>query len=280
MTQDPSPIRLLTEDELYRVIIKPTQIHSAALTQFDNSIASWIRTLYPEQAHIGEGDCGLAHRLDWETSGLLVSAKNPTAWNHLRELFSKNLVIKWYIALTEGAMSDKQICSASIGSRYRHSKKVSVLSNFSAEISPSRGNFRTLQPAESTFFPLQKITLPSAIDSDTYTNQELSIAAILLGTGRRHQIRAHASFIGHPLVGDTLYGSTTQLPQSAHRPFLLHSLAISFIGLDEKRRSYLSLDYLPNEIAEIVKKKWPAIEHESIKLFSIDKEPRTNGPIF
>jgi 23S rRNA pseudouridine1911/1915/1917 synthase len=272
MNQDHSPIHLLAEDDLYRVFIKPPKIHSATLNQSDDSVASWISAVYPDQANIGKGDCGLAHRLDWETSGVLVSAKSAAAWNHLRDLFSKNLVIKWYIALTEGALSGNQICSASIGSRYRHSKKVSVLSDSGLEISPSLRHFRTLQPAESNFFALQNISLPT--DSDTSTKQEASLAAVLLRTGRRHQIRAHATFIGHPLVGDTLYGSTTQLPQSHHRPFLLHSLAISFVGLDKKRRSYLSLDYLPSDFAEIVKKKWPTIEHESIALFLGENEPR------
>lgn len=278
MDENSSKIQLLKEDELYRVVIKPPNIHSVSLKYDDNSVASWLRTNYPGSENIGGKDCGLAHRLDWETSGVIVSAKTEIAWIHLRNLFSTNQVTKWYIALIEGELYNPIKVSAALASRYRHSKKVNVITETPSSASldeksiqrpkPCR-KFHSLQSAESTFFPLQFFGAPSDSFAATPISGDSTLAAILLSTGRRHQIRAHAASIGHTLIGDTLYGSKIRLPNALGRPFLLHSLAISYIGLDGTRRTYLSSEHLPSELQEVIRSEWTAINHQSARLFDV-----------
>lgn len=270
-------IRLLTEDELYRVVIKPPNIHSVSLKDDDKSVASWLQLNYPESEKIGGRDCGLAHRLDWETSGVLVSAKTATSWSHLRELFSTDQVIKWYVALIEGKLSTTATVSAAIASRYRHSKKVSVVTQprrapppHSCSEVPNRGwKFHSLQSAESIFFPLQYLRTSSPRFADAPISTDATLAAILLSTGRRHQIRAHAASIGHALIGDTLYGSKIRLSNALGRPFLLHSFALSFRGLDGMIRVYRSSEHLPNELQEVIRSEWTAVNHQSARLFDV-----------
>lgn len=253
-------IRIIAQDELYRAVIKPPGVHTVALNDGDRSVASWLRHHYPEHTSVGgPTDAGLSHRLDRDTSGVLVIARSQEGWQHLRHLFSTNQVTKWYVAVVEGAPSLPRICSAAIGARYRHSKTVTPLSAERAADLHYRRQFHSIQPALSTFFPLAYLTL-----------DDLSLVAVLLETGRRHQIRAHAASFGHPLAGDTQYGAKTHPTALCGRPFLLHSLGVSFVGLDGERRTYLSLETLPPAITALVKQSWPSLKIDAARLFQFD----------
>lgn len=248
----------LAEDELYRAIVKPSGVHSVSLTAGDLSVASWLRNHFPEQTSVGgPTDAGLTHRLDQETSGVLIAARSQDAWQHLRGLFSSNRVTKWYVALLEGNLSSSTTCSAAIVTRYRHSKTVITLSREQAAEPHYQRRFHSIQPALSTFFPLAQLTPEGP-----------SLVAMLIKTGRRHQIRAHAASLGHPLAGDTQYGALTHPPALEGRPLLLHSLGVSFVGVDGKRRTYRSLETLPPAITGLVRRSWPSLDIDSAKLFS------------
>lgn len=255
-----SSIRTIAEDELYRAINKPSGVHSASLSAEDQSVATWVHHNFPEHSSVGgPSDGGLTHRLDRETSGVLIAARSQESWLHLRNLFSTKQVIKWYIAICEGCIGSPTTCSAPIAARYRHSKTVTPLSPVQEADPRHRRRFHSIQPASSTFYPLARLAPEGP-----------SLVAVLIDTGRRHQIRAHAASLGHPLAGDTRYGATTHPDVLAGRPFLLHCLGISFVGADEKRKTYLSLDTLPSAITTLVRQAWPAIENEAAHLFSLD----------
>ena len=264
VTKEPvSLIHLLSEDELYRAILKPSGVHSVSLSEGDGSVATWLRIHFPEHAGIGsKNDAGLTHRLDLETSGVLIAARSQEAWLHSRELFSRNQVTKWYVALIEGILPAATICTASIATRYRHSKTVTPILPEQAQEPHYRQRFHSIQPARSTFFPLTQIA----------TNGP-SLVAVLSETGRRHQIRAHAASLGNPLAGDTKYGAHTHPSVLGERSFLLHSLGISFIGFDGARRTYLSLDTLPAAIATMIEQSWRTIDHDAARFFSLAHPP-------
>jgi 23S rRNA pseudouridine1911/1915/1917 synthase len=129
---------------------------------------------------------GIVHRLDKDTSGLMVVAKNDTAHTDLSRQFATREAGRTYLALAFGALRTKSgTIEGAIGRDRRNRKKMAVVARGGKEAETS---YRVLK----TFGP--KIT-PIA-----------SLLECKLATGRTHQIRVHLAHIGHPLIGDRVYG--------------------------------------------------------------------------
>ncbi len=137
----------------------------------------------------GEKRPGIVHRLDKDTSGLIVVAKNEQAMRHLQAQFKERTVDKRYLALVEGQMNlPEALIDAPIGRDPRQRKKMAVIPlHYSARSRPAQTEYRTL------------------IGYDDYTLVECRLL-----TGRTHQIRVHLAYAGFPIVGDTVYGRRKQ----------------------------------------------------------------------
>lgn len=129
---------------------------------------------------------GIVHRLDKDTSGLIIVAKNDKSHKELARQFKERSVEKYYYALIEGNLKYKKgKIDAPIGRDPNHRKKMAVRKRHSKK-------------AVSRFKILEEF--------NNYTLVEIKIE-----TGRTHQIRVHFSYLGHPVVGDKKYGSKNQL---------------------------------------------------------------------
>jgi 23S rRNA-/tRNA-specific pseudouridylate synthase len=185
---------VLREEASWLVVAKPAGMHTVAQRGSDApSVEAWLRAARPELAALEEA--GLVHRLDFDTSGCLLVARNETARVRLREAFSGRGgdIRKTYLALVEGRFPDRVLAGAftlSFTSRHKGSAKVTVHSRGEPE-TIGRCRWRVLRVVES------------AHASTAHTLLEVE----LIGPGRRHQIRAGMAHEGHPLVGDTLYGA-------------------------------------------------------------------------
>jgi 23S rRNA pseudouridine1911/1915/1917 synthase len=123
---------------------------------------------------------GIVHRLDKETSGLMMVAKTDLAQHDLTKQLRDRTIIKKYMALVYGVVKDKAgYIEAPIGRDIKHGNKMAVTHIASRE---ARTYFEVIRLFES-----------------------FSLLLIRLYTGRTHQIRVHLKFIGHPIVGDKLY---------------------------------------------------------------------------
>jgi len=173
----------------------------------EQTVSSWLGEIAPGQTRLE--DSGLVNRLDFETSGLMVAAKNQKSWEQLRATFSSDSPRKSYLALVEGKPLKHQELETFLGSRHRRSKKVSVF------IEPRRD--------EATRMVKRK----TEIELVRYFEKErMSLVEVTITRGMRHQIRAHLAHLGHALAGDTLYGSEQSLPEwqdLESRKFFLHS---------------------------------------------------------
>ncbi|MEK6557186.1 MAG: RluA family pseudouridine synthase [Candidatus Margulisiibacteriota bacterium] len=139
---------------------------------------------------------GIVHRLDKDTSGLIVVAKNNLAHERLALAFRERHVEKVYLALVEGRLDEKEgTIELPIGRHSTQHKKFAVLSSGK----PARTDYKVL-----------------------HEQNEKSLVEIQLHTGRTHQIRVHFSALSHPLVGDPLYGKRLGKSQ------LLHAWKLSF----------------------------------------------------
>jgi 23S rRNA pseudouridine1911/1915/1917 synthase len=183
----------------------------------------------------GEKRPGIVHRLDRGTSGLMVVAKNDAAHEELSRQFHDREVEKEYTALVWGEVMAGRRIDAPIGRDPSNRKK---MSSASARVRRSREAVTRIVGAE-------------------HFGRVLTLARIAIHTGRTHQIRVHLSTIGHPVVGDSLYGGVHRrvpgdLRAVTHldRPFL-HASKLVFTHPDDGRRMTFTSD-LPDDLARVL----------------------------
>ncbi|MBP7811363.1 MAG: RluA family pseudouridine synthase [Candidatus Moranbacteria bacterium] len=177
---------ILYEDEMVLFVNKPAGLLTHAVRENDMSLVSWIQRHYPQVVQVGGTPLrpGIVHRLDKETSGVLVIAKTPAAFTELKRLFKEREIEKTYFAFVEGHLSKT---SGSIDfpiTRIPHSEKRSIRRATSdVEARSALTHYRLLKRFS-----------------------EGDLVEVRPRTGRTHQIRIHFSAIQHPIVGDRLYG--------------------------------------------------------------------------
>jgi 23S rRNA pseudouridine1911/1915/1917 synthase len=173
-------LRVLYEDADLVALDKPAglTVHPGA-GRTTGTLAHFLLARYPEMAGVGgEGRPGIVHRLDQGTSGVLVVARTAAAYHRLARAFAAREVDKRYLAVVYGEPSEG-IVDEPIGRHPVRRKEMTVR----ADGRPSRTGYRTLAARAG-----------------------ISLVELRLETGRTHQIRVHLKHIGHPLVGDPIYG--------------------------------------------------------------------------
>jgi len=196
------PLDVIYEDDDIAVINKPVgmTVHPAA-GHVDDTLANAAIHRWPQIIEIGEPDRpGIVHRLDKDTSGLMVIALSERAYVRLKEMIWEREITRIYSALVHGIpKSPEGVVDAPIG-RSPHSRKRQAVSENGLA---SRTHYRV-----------------------DYELGDFAFLEIRLETGRMHQIRVHMDAIGHPVIGDQMYGRRKNLP-NLNRQFL-HSSRIEF----------------------------------------------------
>ncbi|MBL7126022.1 MAG: RluA family pseudouridine synthase [Dehalococcoidales bacterium] len=194
------PLNVVYEDEDLLVVDKPPglTVHPAP-GHPGHTLVNALLSHVPHLARMGDSlRPGIVHRLDKDTSGLMVVAKNRTAQTNLIEQFRTRSVVKAYLVLVKGRLTpEKGIIDAAIGRDSKNRKRMAVV--------------KEGRPARTQYHVVKYI--------DGYTFLEVAPE-----TGRTHQIRVHLAAIGYPVVGDAVYGV-----RSAHlsRQFL-HACRLGF----------------------------------------------------
>ncbi len=223
------PLDVIFENDDVLVINKPADmvVHPAA-GHSGGTLVNAVLGHAPELEGIGgEERPGVVHRLDKDTSGVIVVAKNDKAMRWLQKQFKERKVEKHYLALVDGAPpTPTGRVEAPIGRDPRNRRKMAVV-----PISKGR-------EAISEYHTLETFKKHSLLD-------------INIMTGRTHQIRLHCAFLGCPVTGDTTYG--TRKPSiDIDRQFLhAHQLKITLLGEKQPR---LFEAPLPVELQDILKK--------------------------
>jgi len=212
-TPEPVPLSIVHEDEALVVIDKPAGmvVHPAA-GNWSGTLLNGLLYRYGDAA-AGLPRAGIVHRLDKETSGLMVVARTLEAQTDLVRQLQARTVKRRYVAFVWGNMADDGTIDAPIGRDPRERTRMAVVQ--SAAGKPARTHFRT-------------------IDRATWKGQPVSAIHCDLETGRTHQIRVHCAHAGHPLLGDPVYGhvrgrrSVTPLPNGFARQ-ALHAWRLGLI---------------------------------------------------
>ena len=177
------PLKILYDDDHVIVLEKPSGlvVHPGAGRR-DGTLVNALLYHFPEIRNVGpEERPGVVHRLDKETSGLMVVARSEKAYSQLQHQFKQRMIEKIYLGLVWGKISkQKGTISWAIGRHVKHGKRMSV---------------KTKKPraAETHFEVLRRY-------------RGLTYLEIKPVTGRTHQIRVHFAASGHPIVGDSRYG--------------------------------------------------------------------------
>lgn len=191
------------------------------------TLAEWIVKKYPEVRRVGDDPelrPGIVHRLDKETSGVMVVARDQKYFEYLKTLFRDRKVEKTYLALVAARpRKEKGIIDAPIGIRNGTMKRSL---HFEKMAKSAVTEYKVLK----TF--VRKVARHAARGS----GDAFSLLEVHPRTGRTHQIRVHLASIGHPIVGDHLYGSKKQ-PAWVHR-LMLHALSLELTTAEGKRMKF------------------------------------------
>jgi 23S rRNA pseudouridine1911/1915/1917 synthase len=236
------PLPIVYQDHDLIVIDKPAGmvVHPAAGHASGTLVNALLHHVDDLSGIGGEKRPGIVHRLDRGTSGLMVVAKHDAAHEELARQFREREVEKEYIALVWGDVHAGRRIDAPIGRDPVNRKKMSA----DADEVPDRKRLRRSREAVTRVVRAQPIKV-------------LTLVQVAIHTGRTHQIRVHLSAIGHPVVGDSLYGGVRRrvpgdLRAVTHltRPFL-HAARLAFAHPGDGRRMEFTSP-LPDDLQQVL----------------------------
>jgi len=231
-------IKIIYEDENFLAIDKPSglMVHPARVSankknrEAEPTLIDWLLSKYPEIKNVGDDPAtrpGIVHRLDKETSGVLLIPKNQKYFEYLKSLFQEHLIQKKYYAVVFGIPKNQSgVIDVPIG-----------IKNGTLKRSIHSGKMAKTAVTEYKQLKTKKLF-------DKYGKEYFfSYLDVSPKTGRTHQIRVHLASIGHPIVGDTLYGAKKQqklasvffdnFPNEKPR-LMLHSYSLEFAPYPNK----------------------------------------------
>ena len=199
-------VEILFEDEDILVVDKPAGMFAhPAPGHPQGTLTDVLLPRCPALAGVGSRERpGIVHRLDAETSGVMVLAKSARAYRALRAMFESHTAVrKTYLAVLHGAPKGKSgTVDAPVGRKPWDPKRMAVAPDGKR-----------------------------AVSHWTVLGRQggLALVEFVIETGRTHQIRVHAAHLGHPIVGDALYGDAAKDARLRHRPTrqLLHAVELA-----------------------------------------------------
>lgn len=209
VAQPELPLAVLVEGPGYVVLDKPAGVPCHPLEDGERgTLGNALIARFPECAAASDDprECGLAHRLDVETSGVMVAARSSEAWKALRNAFSERSVDKRYLALVGGAPGEGGEIDLPIAHHPKNPRKMLVCAL------PEDAEELKARPATTRYRVLERLG-------------DLALVEAEIPTGVMHQIRVHLAAIGAPVAGDTTYGGP-EVPGLARQ--FLHAARLEF----------------------------------------------------
>ena len=224
-------IRVIYQEIDFLVLDKPAGIavhHGAGVR--GNTLTDWLTKRYPETKTVGDDPKtrpGIVHRLDKDTSGVMLVARNQRAFENLKQLFKERRVEKTYLALAVGVPKRRSgLIASPIGRPARRPTRRAT-----------RGELQGARSALTEYRFLERLN-------------GYSLLEVRPKTGRMHQIRVHLAAIGHPVAGDPTYGGArATLPGLRHQ--FLHASSLEFSYPGGRRLRFESP--LPPELNAVLK---------------------------
>jgi 23S rRNA pseudouridine1911/1915/1917 synthase len=235
------PVEVVYEDSELIVVNKPAGlvVHPAYGHKQDTLVNALIHYTKDLAMGFGANRPGLVHRIDKDTSGLLVIAKNEAAHRFLANQFQKKTTHRVYYAVVYGDLTESSGTYQSFLRRHPEDRKKMASTPNSEEGKLAITHYESLK----------------------YHTNGLSLVRLKLETGRTHQIRMHLSEAGHPVVGDMTYGSERRPKNiksvalrnlvSEMKRFILHACELGFVHPTTKQQMNFWVDW-PSDVTPII----------------------------
>jgi len=231
--------KVIFEGTSFLVLAKPAGwvVNRAETTKGQETIQDWLEANF-QFSIFNFKNCrsGVVHRLDKETSGLLLIAKTPEAFTNLQKQFKERLVVKRYLTLVHGQIQPEEgEITAAIARSPFNRKKFGVFLGGRESVT----NYKVISYQLSVIGGKK---------------QDFSLVEVTPKTGRTHQIRVHFKYIGHPVVGDEVYGGRKAARsdrQWCGRQFL-HASYLAFFN-PETGEKVAFTSPLPEDLAAVMK---------------------------
>ena len=235
-------VEIIFENEDFLAINKPAGllVHPTNISE-EKTLVDWIAEKYPEIIGVGDASSeseqeilrpGIVHRLDRDTSGIMLIAKNNDTFFYLKNLFQEKKIKKNYSALVFGNFSEKSgVIDKPIG-----------IKSSSIKRSTAAKKIRDVKEAQTEYRVIKNYFLDNG--------RKFAFLEVYPKTGRTNQIRVHLASIGHSVVGDKVYGS-----QKLHSPEGLDRMFLHAFGLEMplKDGSLIRLEAdLPDDLTNIL----------------------------
>jgi len=204
-------LNIVYEDKNILVINKPAGliVHPKNKNDKEETLTDLLLKYYSPIKNVGDSPLrpGIVHRLDKNTSGLMVVAKNQKIFEYIKNQFKNRILEKKYFALVKGTVKNKKGIIATKLGKYRGKQTI--------RIKNQESRIKNFKEAVTEYKVIKRYK--------DYTLLEVSPK-----TGRTHQIRVHLASIGHPIICDKLYGGRkTVCPNNLNRHFL-HAFSLKF----------------------------------------------------
>lgn len=249
-------MKIIFQNRDFIVVDKPVgmAVHSGIGIK-EKTLVDFLISKFPEMKEVGDMPDirpGIVHRLDRDTSGVMLVARSQKAFEYLKNLFKNRQIEKKYLALVYGKLKNKEgEIEGEMGRSKRDFRKQSfVRGKIHPVKSPTQG--RGAQEAQFNGVNVRKARYSLSFYKALKEFGEYSILEVLPKTGRTHQIRVHLHALGHPIVGDKKY-TFKEFKRKKYPRMFLHASEIKFTGLDGTAYSFES--ELPEEFKNFVKEK-------------------------
>lgn len=236
-------ISLIYETKDFIAVNKPAGllVHPIGF-KTEPTLVDWILERYPEIKNVGDDPeirPGIVHRLDRDTSGVILIARNQKFFDYLKNLFKTHQVKKTYLALVYGKIEPKLgVIKTPIGIK-KGTVKRTIWQKKAKTFKEAITEYRVL-----------KIFKYNISDAAVYKMLYFSLVELVPETGRTHQIRVHLASIGHPVVGDKLYGFKKFKPSFNLERQFLHAVSLEF-STAAGRRLRIEAE-LPEELKQFI----------------------------
>ena len=216
------PLNIVYEDDDVVVLNKQAGISvHPSVNEPNKTLVNALIAKYPEIKNVGDDPIrpGIVHRLDKDTSGLLVVAQNQKTFEFLKKEWQEGKVIKKYIALVWGHPKEKGEIVSELARSLKDFRKRMV-------VRPARTTVQSGGPEKQKD---KEIKGKMAITEYKVVKKfrDFSLVEVSPKTGRMHQIRVQFASLGHPVTGDKIYGKSKKKPEGLTRQFL-HAFYLKF----------------------------------------------------